>query len=171
MKPAHVVALLCLLALPAFAGPQLEVEVGAGASGLSLIAPTFTGRVGVDLMGWFTPSLRVMSLTPLSGDTVGWSALAELRAHTPGVFQLTGGVGLGLATASFTRQASGAVSTQVSTLATSTLSTNTIAPYLFADLGVRVKLGPVFVGASVGGAPFANQYLALLSVGFAAFGS
>jgi hypothetical protein len=158
--PALALAAALVAAAPALASPKLELEVGAGAAGLAEVSPTFTGRVGVDLMGWFTPSLRVMSLTPLSGDAMGWSVLAELRAHSPGRFQVTGGVGMGVATAGFTRSATGAVDLQLSR----------VSPYLFADLGVRVMLGPVFIGASIGGAPFAGQYLGLVTLGVAVFG-
>lgn len=148
-------------AAPCLADPRLELEVGAGASSLAHPTPTFAGRIGVDLLDWFTPSLQVMSATPLSGAAAGFGIIAELRAHTRGRFQLTGGVGMGLATASFTSPSSGLVDAQL----------NRVSPYLFADLGVRVTFGPFWVGASVGGAPLAQQWLALLTVGFAAFGS
>ena len=151
---------LCLLAAPAWADPKLEVELGAGASGLAAPTPTLMGRIGVDLLDWFTPSLRVMSVTPLSGQSMGWSVLGEFRAHTSGRVQFMGGLGMGLATASFTTRPTGGVDA----------SLNSVSPYLYADLGLRVFLGPCWIGLSAGGAPLARQWLGLLTVGFSAFG-
>ena len=47
---------------------------------------------------------------------------------------------------------------------------NSVSPYLYADLGVRFVFGPFWVGLSAGGAPLAQQWLGLLTVGFSAFG-
>jgi hypothetical protein len=149
-----------LLAAPARAAPKLELELGAGASGLTAPNPTFLGRIGLDLANWFTPSVRVMSVTPLSGHAMGWSVLAELRAHSSGHVQFMGGLGIGLATAAFVTRPSGGLDAQV----------NSISPYLYADLGVRFTFGPFWVGLSAGGAPLAQQWLGLLTVGFCAFG-
>jgi len=149
-----------LPAAPARAQARLEVELGAGASGLAAPSPTFTGRVGIDLLGWFTPSLRVMSVTPLTGRGLGWSVLGEFRAHTAGRVQLTFGLGMGLATASFTSGGAAGLEAQL----------NPLAPYLYADLGVRVLFGPLWVGLCAGGAPLAQQWLGLFTVGFSAFG-
>ena len=154
------VALTLLLAAPVRAAPKLELELGAGASGLSTANPTFLGRIGLDLANWFTPSLRVMSVTPLSGHAMGWSVLGELRAHTRGHVQFMGGLGIGLATAAFTTRPSGGLDAQL----------NSVSPYLYADLGVRFVFGPFWVGLSAGGAPLAQQWLGLLTVGFSAFG-
>jgi hypothetical protein len=148
----------------AFAGPHLELEVGAGASGLvdpaaffTHPSATFSGRVGLDLFEFFTPSVRVLVATPLSLDPAGWAFLGELRLHTPGVFQLTGGVAFGLSSAGMAFRAA-------------TTSLAALAPYLTADLGVRVKLGPVLIGIGVGGAPWISpQWTALANVGVSLF--
>ncbi len=141
------------------AGPRLELEVGAGAAGWTQATPTFTGRIGVDLLGWFTPSLRVMTTTPISGEQVGLSALGEFRVHTPGFLQLTAGVGVGVATASFSSRGAG-IGGIDATVAR-------VNPYLWGDIGLRVMITRLWVGLSVGGAPLASQWMGLLSVGVA----
>lgn len=160
MSHRALTAFAVVLASAATASPRLELEVGAGATTLTEISPTFTGRIGVDLMDWLTPSLRVISVTPLSAQAMGWGVLAELRAHTSGVVQLTGGVALGIASASFTAPSRGGVETQI----------NGVTPSLWADLGLRVTLGPFWIGASVGGAPVSWQLMGLVNIGVAVFG-
>jgi hypothetical protein len=156
MSRRAIAASVAVFACAASASPRLELEVGGGLTAISQLAPTFTGRIGLELMGWFTPSVRVMSLTPLSARAMGWSVLAELRAHTPGRVQLTGGLALGVASASFTAR-SGVMDARV----------DQVAPYLWADLGLRVILGPFWIGAAVGGAPFDAQLMVLANVGVA----
>jgi hypothetical protein len=145
----------------AVAGPHLELEVGAGASGLSTVAATFSGRVGLDLFEIFTPSVRVLIAAPLTFDAVtnvaGWAVLGEVRLHTPGVFQLTGGIQFGASTAAMAFRA------LVSNPAD-------VVPYLTADIGFRVKLGPVLIGIGVGGNPWISpQWVALANIGVSLF--
>lgn len=67
MKPMRLVALaLVLSSVAALAGPKLELELGGGAVDWSAPQPTFTGRVGADIAGFFTPSLRLTSLSPFN---------------------------------------------------------------------------------------------------------
>lgn len=140
---------------------KLEVEVGAGATSRDAISPTVSARVGVDLWNWFTPSVRLVSVTPWAGPESAWAIQGELRAHTRGrVLQLTGGVGLGLATANVVRSSSGLDANL----------TRPALPWLTGDVGVRALLGPFFLGVSVGGAPLQQQWLASLNLGFVAFG-
>ncbi len=160
MKTLRLLCALSLaLAVPALAGPKLELEVGAGGSGTKAAAATLTGRIGVDLLDWFTPSVRVVTLTPLGGAPTALAVLGEVRAHTSGKLQLTAGVGVGVATATFVPGATGVDAT----VARAT-------PWLQGDVGLRVVLGPFFVGLGVGGAPAAQRWMATLSVGVAAFG-
>lgn len=156
MNARLLVLLAALAASPALAGPRLELEVGAGAWALKAFTPNVTGRVGLDLFGWFTPSLRVLTLNALGSNPTALSILAEGRAHTKGLFQVTGGVAVGFATATVSPDGS---------------SVARAAPALLGDLGVRVMLGPVWLGAGVGGNPLALTWQALLNVGVVAFGS
>jgi hypothetical protein len=144
----------------AVAGPHLELEVGAGISGpdfrlsdfsnFSRINASFSGRVGLDLFEIFTPSVRVMFANPVNlTDTTGWTVLGELRLHTPGVFQLTGGVAFGVSS--------------VNMIYESVVSGQNIAPYLTADIGIRFKLGPILLGVGVGGSPWVSPHWNLLA--------
>lgn len=165
-----LVLLLCLPALAlanpaevkeAASGPKLELEVTAGAASRNDLAPTVSARVGLDLWNWFTPSVRVFSVAPWAGPESAWAIQGELRAHTRGtLFQLTGGLGLGLATATVVRGSTGLEAGL----------TRSAQPWLTGDLGVRALLGPFFIGLSVGGAPFQQQWLGSLNLGVIAFG-
>jgi hypothetical protein len=160
MNATRLVALTAVLfAVPVLAGPALELEVGGGAFDVRAPQPTFTGRIGVDLLGFVTPSFRVTSLTPLSGATSAWLMLGEVRLHTPGPVQLTGGVAVGFATADVTH---------VAPLDT---SVTRLAPWLQADLGLRVVLGRFWLGAAVTSAPFQRQWMGTLHLGVSFFGS
>jgi hypothetical protein len=159
--PTRTLALAALLSSSlAVAGPHLELEVGAGASGLSTAVATFSGRVGLDLFDFLTPSVRFLSAAPLEVTSpVGWGVLAELRLHTSGTLQLTGGVALGVASANLAWRA------------TTSGQLDQLAPYLTADIGLRLKLGPVLIGVGVGGAPWVSpQWMALANVGVSLFG-
>jgi hypothetical protein len=161
MSSLRLVALAALLSsAPALAGPRLELEVGGGVFDVSAPAPTFTGRLGVDVLGFFTPSLRVTTLTPFSASASSWLLLAELRLHTPGMVQLTGGVAAGFATADVRHPSSAPLE--------ATVARN--APWLQADLGLRVVVSRFWVGAAVTYAPFAQQWLGTLNLGVAFFG-
>lgn len=141
--------------------PKLELEVSAGATPRLELTPTVSGRVGVDLWNWFTPSVRVLSVAPWSGSSSAWAIQGELRAHTSGtLLQLTGGVGLGLATASIDRG-----STELDA------TVQKAQPWLTGDVGARVLLGPFFLGASLGYAPVQGQWLGALSLGLIALGN
>jgi hypothetical protein len=141
-------------------GPKLEVEVSGGVTSRTDLTPTVSARLGVDVWNWFTPSVRLLSVAPWAGSQSAWAIQAELRAHSKGTFQLTGGVGLGLATANVVRTGSG-LDAEL---------TRPALPWLTGDVGARVLLGPIFVGVSVGGAPLQQQWLASLNLGFVAFG-
>lgn len=159
MNPMRVAVLAAVLsAVPALAAPTLELEVGGGAFDVRAPQPTFTGRVGVDLLGFVTPSLRVTSLTPLSGASSAWLMLGEVRLHTPGPVQLTGGVAVGFATADVTHAAP--LDTSVSRL----------SPWLQADLGLRVVLGRFWIGAAVTSAPLQSQWMGTLNLGVSFLG-
>jgi hypothetical protein len=154
MKPMRVAAFAAVLsALPALAAPTLELEVGGGAFDVRAPQPTITGRVGVDLLGFVTPSFRVTSLTPLRGASSAWLVLGEARLHTPGPVQLTGGVALGFATAHVTHAAP--LDTSVSR----------VSPWLQADLGLRVVLGRFWIGVAVTSAPLQSYWMGTLNLG------
>ena len=152
--------LSAVVAVPAFASPALEIELGAGAHGLKEAAPTVTGRLGLDLWNWFTPSFRVMSLNSLASDQQAWAMLGELRAHTRGRFQLNGGLGLGFALASFAPGDDRGVNAKVTTVNT----------YLQGDIGLRLTIGRFWVGLNVGGAPYQQMFMGTLNLGVRAFG-
>jgi hypothetical protein len=145
--------LLCSLfvSTAAFATPSLELEVSGGAHGwMRPDGATFGGRVGLDLFDWFTPGVRAMTL-----DKEAWALLGDLRAHTPlRLFQLNGGVGIGFALAKMDP----AVDAQ------------RISPYLIGDIGVRLNFWRMWVGFNVGGSPFDQRWLGMLSLGIAPFG-
>jgi hypothetical protein len=156
-----------LLGLPALAEEakrnsddvRLEFEVGGGVTSRTDLSPTLSGRLGVDLWGWFTPSIRLISVGPWTPATSAWAIQGELRAHTRGFFQITGGIGFGLATANVARDA------QVFDADL----TRAAQPWLTGDVGARLVFGPLFVGASVGGAPFQQRWLFSANVGLIAF--
>lgn len=164
---------LALLALPAFAhqpppppppadGPKLELEVSAGAVSRTDLSPTVSARLGVDVWNWFTPSVRVFSVAPWEGPSSAWAIQAEARAHTKGsLLQLTGGIGIGLATANVQR----------SGVTLEGELTRAAVPWITGDIGLRLLLGPFFVGLSVGGAPLQQQLLGSLNLGVVAFGN
>lgn len=139
--------------------PKLEVEVSGGVTSRTDVTPTVSARLGVDLWNWFTPSVRLVSVAPWAGSQSAWAVQGELRAHTRGTFQLTGGLGFGLATANVVRTGSGLDADL----------TRPALPWLTGDVGARVRLGPLFLGVSVGGAPLQQQWLASLNLGFVAF--
>jgi hypothetical protein len=94
-------------AAPAFAS-GLEVELGGGGGATwQTFAPAITGRLGVDWVDHITTSVRLLTLTGMHGQLTGtsqdvtsgyqaWAALAELKVHTSGTFQLSAGAGLGV---------------------------------------------------------------------------
>lgn len=141
--------------------PKLEVEVSGGVTSRDDVSPTVSARLGVDFWNWFTPSVRVVSVSPWAGTQSAWAIQGELRGHTKGtLLQLTGGLGIGIATANVSRSTSG-LGAEL---------TRPAQPWLTGDIGVRALLGPVFLGVSVGGAPLQQQWLASLNLGFVAFG-
>jgi hypothetical protein len=90
-----------------------------------------------------------------------WAIQAELRGHTKGsLLQLTGGLGLALATANMVRSDAGLDASLA----------RPAQPWLTGDLGARLLLGPFFIGVSVGGAPLQQQWLGSLNLGVIAFG-
>jgi hypothetical protein len=147
----RLVPLLVLVSSAASATPSLELEVSGGAQGSVRTGnASFGGRVGVDLFDWFTPGVRALTL-----DKESWAVLGDLRAHTPRrLFQLNGGIGVGLALA----RVEPAVDMQ------------RVAPYLIADIGVRLNVWRMWIGLNVGGSPFDARWLGMLSIGIAPFG-
>ncbi len=96
-----------------------------------------------------------------AGSQSAWAIEAELRGHTKGaLLQLTGGLGLGLATANVVRSDAGLDASLA----------RPAQPLLTGDLGARVLLGPFFIGVSVGAAPLQQQWLGSLNLGVIAFG-
>lgn len=158
---------LALLSSAVLAGPRLELEVGGGATALPAVSPAVQARVGLDLFDVLTPSLKVVSRSPWSPAESTVGAYFELRAHTRGVVQLTGGVAAGLFSA--TVATAGTPVVGADGVVTVSQPTRLRDDYL-ADLGLRVKLGPAFVGASVGVAPAQQQVFGTLTLGLALFG-
>ena len=134
---------------------KLELEVGAGRA-LGGVANSWTGRVGLDLFEHLTPSVRVMTQSPIWGDTQTWALLGELRAHTRGTLQLTAGLGLGVATASVVRGPDATVRIQ-----------RVPTRYAVGDVGLRFMLGDFWLGGGVARSTGWDGYLATLSVGWA----
>lgn len=148
-----------LIAIPALARPSLELEVGAGANGnFRALSPSFSARAGLDFFNLLTPSVKVMTLNSLGSPNAAWALLGELRAHTRGRLQLTGGIAVGFGTAVFSSHPEGI-----------TPSVATLKPWVTADVGARVLLGPFFVGFNLGGTPFNPGWTAMLTVGFKLF--
>lgn len=166
-SPTRWLLLSLLLSSAAFAGPRLELELGGGTTAWPTTSPLLQARVGLDLFDVLTPSLKVVSRTPWSPADATVGAYFELRAHTRGVVQLTGGVAAGLFSA--TVSTPGAPVVGEGGLVTVSPPTRLRDDYL-ADLGLRVKLGPAFVGASVGVAPVQQHVFGTLTVGLALFG-
>jgi hypothetical protein len=161
--PKWVVMAAVLVCSAASASTGLEVEAGGGVFGHADTSPTFTGRVGVDFWNHITPSVRLMTLSPMDGGRSAWAVLGEIRAHSNGRWQVNAGLSLGLGTATF---AAGTSKTSVSA------NLYSVSPYVMGDVGLRLMLGRFWVGLNVGGSPMPdNQYwLGTLSVGFRAFG-
>ncbi len=155
-----------LVSQAALAGPRLELELGGGATAWPAVSPTVQARVGLDLFDLLTPSVKVVSRTPWSTDRATLGVYFELRAHTRGVVQLTGGVAAGLLSSTVT---AGTPTIGADGVVTATTPTRLRDDYL-ADVGLRVKLGPVFVGAAIGVAPVQQQVFGTLTVGLALFG-
>lgn len=139
---------------------ELELELGAGA-GATGIDPNgaLTGRIGIDLAEHFTPSLRGVALgQPASGLDL-WALLAELRAHTSGRLQLTGGVAFGVGSLLVGPGPGDSVSANL----------HRTMPYILGDIGLRLMLSNFWLGASVGGSPTRPGYLGTLYLGWAPF--
>lgn len=108
-KPMRPYWLLALMPLAAnAAGLQLDVSGGyAQSDTIDEWTPLVRARAGVDLAGWFTPSVSWMgalfqdphgfpSNINLSGNGIhAWGVAAELRLHSPGQHQLAGAFGAG----------------------------------------------------------------------------
>jgi hypothetical protein len=158
-----VVTAAVLVCSAASASTALEMEAGGGVFGHADTSPTFTGRVGVDFWNHLTPSVRLMTLSPLDSGRSAWAVLGEIRAHSNGRWQVNAGLSLGLGTATF------AGGTDHQALSANVYS---VAPYVLGDVGLRLMLGRFWVGLNVGGSPMPdNQYwMGTLSVGFRAFG-
>lgn len=147
--------LLLLVASPAPAA-KLELEVGAGA-GRSADGPTLSGRIGLDVLEHLTPSVRALTSGWGETSSQAWAVLGELRAHTSGRVQLTGGLGLGVGAAYVSSAPGEGVTARL--LRTS--------PTLRADLGLRVTFSSLWVALGVAGSPSSPGLLGMLSVGWA----
>jgi hypothetical protein len=161
MRPSLALAAL-LFAAPAFAVPALELEVNGGVKGHNgpdTIGPTLGARVGIDLWDILTFSVRGMSLSKFDQPTQEFGLLLDARVHSPGRFQVNGGLGLGLAIAT--------VSPGGDWL---DASFTTVRPFPLLDVGVRLNLWKFFVGLNVGGWPFTPTWMGTLSVGISLFG-
>jgi hypothetical protein len=149
MRLLAVLFVLC--SASAFATASLELEVGGGAHGLHDAAPTFTGRVGLDLFDWLTPSVRAMTVGMPNVDS-SWAVLGDLHVHTPPhLFQAGIGAAVGFAVASRT-------------------GASTVAPYFMGDVGVRLNFWRMWVGLNVGASPLPVSWMAFASIGIAPFG-
>ena len=154
MKP---IALAIALAWPFAAhAAKLELEVGR-THAIAADANSWTARVGLDLFGHLTPSVRAIAETPGCCARQTWALLGELRAHTRGIVQLTAGLGLGMGTADVVRNNE---STTVQLDRGSSI-------YAMGDLGVRLVLCEFWVGAGVGRSTSWDGYLATISMGWA----
>ncbi len=143
----------------ASASPRLELEVGGGPVLQADFAPSLSARVGVDFAQHFTPSLKVLTLSAPGSERMNWATLGEFRAHTSGIFQVSGALGLGFGTAVIDTRTQG-VDAQFFK----------VAPYISADLGARVMFGRFWVGMTVGGMPLEHLWMATLSIGVAPIG-
>lgn len=160
--------LVGLTAASATAGPRLELELGGSAAALPAPAPLLQARVGLDVFNVLTPSLKVVSRSPWSPREANLGVYFELRAHTRGVVQLTGGVAAGLFATTLS-SAGGAGGGDVEGGLSATPPVRLRDDYL-ADLGLRVMLGRVWLGASVGVAPLQQQVFGTVTLGVALFG-
>ena len=159
---ASLALLGLLVCSSAAAFPALEVEAAGGILGrdsVQSIAPTFAGRVGLDLFDRVTVSMRGMSLSPITAPTQVWGFLADAHVHTRGHFQVNGGLGVGFALAAFS---SGDKALDV--------SLSGVRPFLLADVGVRLALGHFFIGLNAGGWPWTPMWMGTLSFGVRFFG-
>lgn len=156
-KGMRPLVLCCALmsAAPAVAFPAFELEVGGGATGREQIAPSFQGRVGLDLFDRVVVSLKGLSLSPVWQPAQQWGFLADAHVHTRGRFQVNGGLGVGFALATFLPTQDSGVETRLTT----------VSPFLLADVGVRLQLGHFFAGLNVGGWPWTPVWLATLTLG------
>ena len=161
MKRLLILALLSS-SFGAWASPRLELEVGGGATGTASLrpdlSPSLGARVGVDLWEHFTPSLRVLTLSPLGSDHTSWATLAEARIHSSGIFQVSAALGAGFGNA------------EVGTQPALDAQFFQVKPYLEGDVGARVMIGRFWIGLNVGGMPLDRTWIASLNVGVAAFG-
>lgn len=157
MRPILLAALLC--STPALAVPALELEVHGGVKGNNgpdTIGPTLGARIGLDIADLFTVSVKAMSLCKFDDPHQELGFLLDARLHTRGRFQFNGGLGLGLAIASFDQGGDAAF--------------NVVRPFPLADIGVRLTLWKFFVGLNVGGWPFTPTWFGTLSFGVSFFG-
>jgi hypothetical protein len=153
----HFVAAL-VLACPFVArAAKLELEVGT-AHTLAAQPRSLTARIGLDIFGHLTPSVRVLARPPIGGDHDVWALLGELRAHTGGRVQLTAGLGVAVGAARVVR-----TPREVATVRIQRMQPT----YVMGDLGLRLMLGDFWLGGGVVRSTGWDGYLATLSVGWA----
>lgn len=161
MRPFLVLFAL-LFSTQALAVPALELEVNGGTFGHDFVSaptPTLGARVGLDIADLVTVSVRGATLCKFDQPRQELGLLADVRLHSRGRFQLSGGLGLGLAIATFD-SSGGSLDAGFAT----------VRPFPLVDLGVRLNLWRFFVGVNVGGWPFTPTWFGTASVGFQFFG-
>ena len=147
-----------VLAFPLAAGAaKLELEIGS----MHVVAPqprALTARIGLDVLGHLTPSVRALTQSGTCCGRETWALLGELRAHTGGWLQLTAGLGLGVGTAYLAERSPDAASVRVQ---------RAPSQYMMGDLGLRVMFRDFWVGAGVARSTGWDGYRGMLSVGWA----
>ena len=157
----YLVAAVVLACPFAARAAKLELEVGT-AQTLGAGQRFLTARIGVDVFGHLTPSVRVLAQTPACCERQTWALLGELRAHTGGWLQLTAGLGLGVGTASSVLGPEAGASMRVQPLRST---------YMTGDAGVRLMLHRFWIGAGFARSTGWEGYRTLLSVGWAPLGT
>lgn len=155
----HLVAAFVLAFPFAARAAKLEIEVGTMHT-LAVTPRSLTARIGLDVLGHLTPSVRALAQSPTCCGPQTWALLGELRTHTGGWLQLTGGLGVGVGTAYL---ADGPADTTTATVSVQRKRST----YLIGDLGLRMMLRDFWVGAGVARSTAWDGYRATLSVGWA----
>jgi hypothetical protein len=152
----HFVAAIVLACPLAARAAKLEVEVGTVHT-LAAAPRSLTARIGLDLFGHLTPSVRALAQSPTCCGREPWALLGELRAHTGGWLQLTAGLGVGVGTAYLGDGPADAATVRVQRMRSTYMG----------DLGLRIMLHDFWVGAGVARSGGWDGHRATLSVGWA----
>jgi hypothetical protein len=147
-----------VLACP-FAARAAKLELEIGTTHVLAAAPrALTARIGLDVLGHLTPSVRALAQSPTCCGRETWAMLGELRAHTGGWLQLTAGLGVGIGTAYLTDGPPDVGTASVQRIQ---------SKYMMGDLGLRLMFRDFWVGAGVARSTGWDGYRATLSVGWA----